>query len=328
MGPADLALVLSTLPRAQHPDLLVGFETSDDAGVFRLREDLAIINTVDFFTPVVDDPYTYGQISAANSLSDVYAMGGEPKTAMNIVCFPQNGLDKAILRDILQGGADKAAEAGVVVVGGHSVADDEIKYGMAVTGIIDPRHIRRNVGVRLDDVLILTKPLGTGILTTALKRGHLAEEEYKAAVASMAMLNATAAEVMQRHTVHACTDITGFSLMGHSCEMAAGSGVTLRIRASALPILPGALRLAMEGYITGGCKRNRTYLADKVLARPEVPQDLNEVAFDPQTSGGLLIAAPESEAQTLTRELLDAGVLVAAIIGEATPRQEVWVELV
>ncbi len=308
--------------------MLVGFETSDDAGVFRLREDLAIINTVDFFTPVVDDPYTYGQISAANSLSDVYAMGGEPKTAMNIVCFPQNGLDKAILRDILQGGADKAAEAGVVVVGGHSVADDEIKYGMAVTGIIDPRHIRRNVGVRLDDVLILTKPLGTGILTTALKRGHLAEEEYKAAVASMAMLNATAAEVMQRHTVHACTDITGFSLMGHSCEMAAGSGVTLRIRASALPILPGALRLAMEGYITGGCKRNRTYLADKVLARPEVPQDLNEVAFDPQTSGGLLIAAPESEAQTLTRELLDAGVLVAAIIGEATPRQEVWVELV
>jgi len=320
--------VLSTLPRAQHPDLLVGFETSDDAGVFRLREDLAIINTVDFFTPVVDDPYTYGQISAANSLSDVYAMGGEPKTAMNIVCFPQNGLDKAILRDILQGGADKAAEAGVVVVGGHSVADDEIKYGMAVTGVIDPRHIRRNVGAQVGDVLILTKPLGVGILTTALKRGHLAEEEYKAAVTSMAMLNATAAEVMQRHTVHACTDITGFSLMGHSCEMAAGSGVTLRIRASALPILPGASRLAVEGYITGGCKRNRTYLADKVLARPEVPQDLNEVAFDPQTSGGLLIAAPENEAYTLARELLDAGVLAAAIIGEARPRQAVWVELV
>jgi selenide,water dikinase len=320
--------VLSTLPRAQHPDLLVGFETSDDAGVFRLREDLAIINTVDFFTPVVDDPYTYGQISAANSLSDVYAMGGEPKTAMNIVCFPQSGLDKEILRDILQGGADKAAEAGVVVVGGHSVADDEIKYGMAVTGIIDPRHIRRNVGAQAGDVLILTKPLGTGILTTALKRDHLTEAEYGAAVTSMSMLNAKAAEVMQRHTVHACTDITGFSLMGHSCEMASGSGVTLRLQASTLPILPGALRLALAGYITGGCKRNRNYLADKVLVRPEVPQDFNEVAFDPQTSGGLLIAVPEHEAQALVRELLDAGVLAAAIIGEAAPQREAWVELI
>src|SRR5262245_56750483 len=169
----------------QHPDLIVGIETSDDAGVFRLRDDLAIINTVDFFTPVVDDPHTYGQISAANSLSDVYAMGGEPKTAMNIVCFPQSGIDKEILADILRGGADKASEAGVVIVGGHSVADDEIKYGMAVTGVIDPRRVCRNVGARVGDVLILTKPLGTGILTTALKRDHLTEEEYGAAVVSM-----------------------------------------------------------------------------------------------------------------------------------------------
>jgi len=295
--------------------------------VFRLREDLAIINTVDFFTPVVDDPYTYGQISATNSLSDVYAMGGVPKTAMNIVCFPQSGIDKEILRDILQGGGDKATEAGVVVVGGHSVADEEIKYGMAVTGVIDPRQIRRNVGVQVGDVLILTKPLGTGILTTALKRGHLSEEEYGAAVTSMSTLNAQAADVMQRHTVHACTDITGFSLMGHSYEMATGSGITLRIRASVLPTLPGALRLATEGYITGGCKRNRLYLEDKVHAHADVAQDLNEIAFDPQTSGGLLIAVPEREALALTRHLLDEGVLVATIIGEAVQRQEVWVEL-
>lgn len=295
--------------------------------MFRLREDLAIVNTVDFFTPVVDDPYTYGQISATNSLSDVYAMGGEPKTAMNIVCFPQSGLDKEVLRDILQGGGDKATEAGVVVVGGHSVADDEIKYGMAVTGTIDPRHIRRNVGARVGDVLLLTKPLGTGILTTALKRGHLTEEEYGAAVTSMSMLNAKASQVMQRYTVHACTDVTGFSLMGHSYEMATGSNVTLRLHTAAFPVLPGALRLAAEGYITGGCKRNRDYLADKVSVDSQVAQDLSEVAFDPQTSGGLLIAVPEREARALARSLLDEGVLAAAVVGEATPQGEVWVEL-
>lgn len=311
-----------------HPDLIVGIETSDDAGVFRLRDDLAIVNTVDFFTPVVDDPYTYGLISATNSLSDVYAMGGEPKTAMNIVCFPQNGIDKEILADILRGGADKAAEAGVVVVGGHSVADDEIKYGMAITGVIDPRQVYRNVGAQVGDVVVLTKPLGTGILTTALKKDHLSEEEYGAAVASMSTLNAKAAQVMRRHTVHACTDVTGFSLMGHSCEMATGSGVTLRLRAAALPLLPGALRLALEGYITGGCKRNRAYLADKVRVSSAVPQDLDEVAFDPQTSGGLLIAVPAREAEALVRALLDEGVPAAAIIGEAVLQGGVWVELV
>jgi selenide, water dikinase len=319
--------VLGSLPRASHPDLIVGVETSDDAGVFRLRDDLAIVNTVDFFTPVVDDPYTYGQISAANSLSDVYAMGGEPKTAMNIVCFPQSGIDKEVLAEILRGGMDKATEAGVVIVGGHSVADDEIKYGMAVTGVIDPRRVIRNVGVQVGDVVVLTKPLGTGILTTALKKAHLREEEYAAAVTSMATLNDKAARVMLRHTVHACTDITGFSLMGHTCEMAMGSGVTLYLHASALPLFPGALRLALEGYITGGCKRNRSYLADKVQASPSVPQDFDEVAFDPQTSGGLLIAVPEREAQALVHDLLAEGVLAAVVIGEALPRGEAWVKL-
>ena len=319
--------MLGSLPRVSHPDLIVGVETSDDAGVFRLRDDLAIVNTVDFFTPVVDDPYTYGQISATNSLSDVYAMGGEPKTAMNIVCFPQTGIDKEALAEILRGGMDKATEAGVVVVGGHSVADDEIKYGMAITGVIDPRRVIRNVGAQVGDVVVLTKPLGTGILTTALKKAHLREEEYAAAVTSMATLNDKAARVMLRHTVHACTDITGFSLMGHTCEMAMGSGVTLHLHASALPLLPGALRLALEGYITGGCKRNRDYLADKVQASSSVPQDFNEIAFDPQTSGGLLIAVPEREVQALVRDLLAEGVLAAAVIGEALPRGEAWVEL-
>jgi len=308
--------------------LLVGVETSDDAGVFRLRDDLAIVNTVDFFTPVVDDPYTYGVISATNSLSDVYAMGGEPKTAMNIVCFPQSGLEKEILAEILRGGGDTATEAGVAVVGGHSVADDEIKYGMAVTGVIDPRKIIRNVGAQEGDVIVLTKPLGTGILTTALKKGHLSEEEYGAAVVSMSTLNAKAAAVMRKYNVHACTDVTGFSLMGHSCEMAMGSNLTLRLQATALPVLPGALRLSLEGYITGGCKRNRNYLADKVQVATAVPQDLNEVAFDPQTSGGLLIAVPAREASALTRELLDEGALAAAVIGEIVAPTGAWVELV
>lgn len=319
--------MLGTLPRVQHPDLIVGVETSDDAGVFRLRDDLAIVNTVDFFTPVVDDPYTYGSISATNSLSDVYAMGGEPKTAMNIVCFPQSGIDKEILVEILRGGADKASEAGVVVVGGHSVADDEIKYGMAVTGVIDPRRVIRNVGAQVGDVLILTKPLGTGILTTALKKGHLNDEEYEAAVASMATLNAQAARIMLRYPVHACTDITGFSLMGHSCEMAMGSNVTLYLHSSALPLLPGALRLALEGYITGGCKRNRNYLADKVHVTFSVPQELNEVAFDPQTSGGLLIAVPEQAVGAFTHDLSNEGVPAGAIIGEVGSHKDTWVEL-
>jgi selenide,water dikinase len=296
--------------------------------VFRLRDDLAIVNTVDFFTPVVDDPYTYGLISATNSLSDVYAMGGEPKTAMNIVCFPQSGLEKEILAEILRGGGDKATEAGVAIVGGHSVADDEVKYGMAVTGVIDPRKIIRNVGAQEGDVLVLTKPLGTGILTTALKKGYLSEEEYGAAVVSMSTLNAKAAHMMQRYSVHACTDITGFSLMGHGCEMAMGSRLTIRLRAQALPLLPGALRLALEGYITGGCKRNRAYLADKVRVAASVPQDRDEVAFDPQTSGGLLIAVPASEAPALTRELLNEGVLAAAVIGEVVAPTGPWVELV
>ncbi len=328
MGPADLEHVLSKLSTERHPDLLVGVETSDDAGVFRLRDDVAIINTVDFFTPVVDDPYTYGRISATNSLSDVYAMGGEPKTAMNIVCFPQDGIDKMVLAEILQGGAEKVREAGAVLVGGHSVADDEIKYGLAVTGVVHPQRVVRNVGAQVGDVLLLTKPLGTGIVTTALKRRHLQDTEYAAVVDSMLSLNRTASHVMARYTVHACTDVSGFSLMGHGYEMAHGSGVSLRLRAAHFPILPGALRLAGEGYTTGGCKRNRTYLADKVDVSPQVAAELDEVAFDPQTSGGLLMAVPESEAGACVQALKNAGISAAAVIGEVVAHTERWVEVV
>ena len=306
----------------------MGVATSDDAGVFRLRDDLAIVNTVDFFTPIVDDPYTFGAISAANSLSDVYAMGGVPKTAMNIVCFPQKDFDKEILGAILRGGGEKADEAGVVVLGGHSVDDPEIKYGMAVTGIIDPRRVIRNVGARAGDALVLTKPLGTGILTTALKHQKLGDRAYEAAVASMTMLNKSAAEAMLRRDVHAATDVTGFGLLGHGHGMARGSGVTLRLEASSLPLLPDVARLVAEGHLTGGCARNRRFLEGKVSVAPSLPDALREAAYDPQTSGGLLIAVPSGEAAALLDDLHRAGLRDARRIGSVTAPTAHWVELV
>ena len=319
--------MLLAIPRTDHPDLIVGVQTSDDAGVFRLRDDLAIVNTVDFFTPIVDDPYTYGQISAANSLSDVYAMGGVPKTAMNIVCFPQTGIDMEVLKEILRGGADKAQEVGVVVVGGHSVADEEIKYGMAVTGVIDPSRVVRNVGARPGDALVLTKALGTGILATALKHERLGDEEYDAMVRSMTTLNAAAARAMLRCDAHACTDVTGYGLLGHGYGMAVGSGVTLRFEAGALPVLPGALAHARAGSLTGGSKRNRAYLEDKARVHPGVSAEVAEVAFDPQTSGGLLVAVAQDRVEDLLAALRGEGVEVAVVVGRAEPRAQYSVEL-
>ena len=310
-----------------HPDLLVGTETTDDAGVFRLTPDVALVSTVDFFTPIVDDPATFGAIAAANALSDVYAMGGRPLTVLNIACFPQSGLPMEILGEILAGGAAKAAEAGVLVVGGHTVADDEIKYGMAVTGVVHPDRITRNAGVRVGDRLVLTKALGTGIVTTAAKHDRAAAEVLDAAIASMLTLNATAAEVAAAFEVHACTDVSGFSLLGHGFEMASASDVTLRLDAGALPILAGARELAAVGEITGGCKRNRAYLADKVAVAAGVAADLVEVAFDPQTSGGLLFAVSAAQATALCDALRARGVTVAAIIGEAVPRAAAAVDL-
>ncbi len=316
------------LPKFNSPDLLVGTETADDAGVFRLRPDLAIVNTVDFFTPIVDDPYIFGQISATNSLSDVYAMGGEPKTCLNIVCFPKGKLDVEILGEILKGGAEKVKESGAVVVGGHSIIDEELKFGMAVTGVIHPDKILRNVGVQEGDVLILTKPLGTGIISTALKKGKASKESVDDAVRSMTTLNAAAGTVMRKYPVHACSDITGFGILGHALEMASGSGVTLVIEAAKMPLLHGAPRLAEKGYLTGGCKRNRDYLDDKMAIEPSVREGLVEIAIDPQTSGGLLIAVAKRQAAKLLDELHDAGVKDAVAVGYATSLQKPWVRLV
>jgi len=308
--------------------MLVGTETGDDAGVYRLRPDLAIVNTVDFFTPIVDDPYIFGQISAANSLSDVYAMGGEPKTCLNIVCFPKDKMDIEVLGEILKGGADKVKESGAVIIGGHSIIDEEIKFGMAVTGVIHPDKIFRNVGVQEDDVLILTKALGTGIITTALKKGKASDESVNEAVKSMTTLNAAASVVARKHPVHACSDVTGFGLLGHALGMASGSGVTLVIESAKMPLLRRAASLAEKGYITGGCKRNREYLNDKMAIDKSIREGLIEVALDPQTSGGLLLAIGKRHAAKLLDELHGAGVTQAVEVGYATSLQKSWVRLV
>jgi len=300
--------------------MLVGTETSDDAGVFRLRPDLAIVNTVDFFTPIVDDPYVFGQIAATNSLSDVYAMGGEPKTAMNIVCFPKGKMEMEVLGEILKGGADKVKESGAVIIGGHSIIDEEIKYGMAITGVIHPDKIFRNVGVQEGDALILTKPLGTGIITTALKKGKASKESVDEAVAFMTTLNAAASAVMCKYPVHACSDVTGFGILGHALGIASGSGVTLVIESQKLPIMHRAPRLAEKGYITGGCKRNRDYLKDKITVEKSLPEGIVEVAFDPQTSGGLLIAVAKRLAAKLIEDLQAAGV-TGAVSVSSYPRK-------
>ena len=320
--------VLHGLPKFHNPDMLVGTETSDDAGVYRLRADLAIVNTVDFFTPIVDDPYVFGQIAATNSLSDVYAMGGEPKTCLNIVCFPKGKMEMEVLGDILKGGADKVKESGAVIIGGHSIIDDEIKYGMAVTGVIHPDKIFRNVGVQAGDALVLTKPLGTGIVTTALKKGKASQESVDEAVQAMTTLNAAASVIMRKFPVHACSDITGFGILGHALGMASGSGVTMVLDSAKLPVIQHAARLAEKGYITGGCKRNRDYLKDKITIETSIREGLVEVALDPQTSGGLLIALAKRDAAKLIEELQAAGVKTAIDVGYATSLQKPWVRLV
>ena len=328
LGPGDLEQVLRGLPRFNHPDIIVGTETNDDAGVFRIRRDLAIVNTVDFFTPIVDDPYTFGQIAAANALSDIYAMGAEPKTALNIVAFPKGKLDLAILGDIIKGGAERVREAGAVVIGGHSIIDPEPKFGMAITGVIHPSRVIRNVGVRRGDALVLTKPLGTGIITTGLKRRNVSKASIHAAITSMTMLNRKASEIMRKYPVHACSDVTGFSLLGHAQEMARGSAVTIILDSRKLPIFPEAVELAESGCLTGGCTRNRAYLEDKVTVDQSVREGLREIAFDPQTSGGLLIALPEKYADKLVKELRSRGVKAATTVGVATSHQDAWVKLV
>jgi selenide,water dikinase len=311
-----------------HADLLVGTSTADDAGVFRITPDLALVQTVDFFSPIVDDAYQFGAIAAANALSDVYAMGGEPRTALNIACFPQKGVPFEVLADVLRGGLAKAEEAGVVVVGGHTVLDEEIKFGMAVTGLIHPDRILRNVGARPGDALILTKALGTGIVATAIKRGAGTPAEHAAAIESMVTLNAAAARAVRDFEVHACTDVTGFGLLGHAYEMAHGSAVRIVFDAARLPVLPGARGLAAGGNLTGGCVRNREWLAGKVEIGPDLPAELVEVAWDPQTSGGLLVAVPAPLAPRVLDALARDGVR-AVLVGRVEARDGgAWAALV
>jgi len=299
-----------------HPDVLVGIETLDDAGVYRLGPELALIQTVDFFTPVVDDPYLFGQIAAANALSDVYAMGGDPLTAMNIVCFPTRTGDPEVLAAILRGGLDKLKEAGVVLLGGHSVEDPEPKYGLAVTGICHPERVITNAGARPGDLLVLTKPLGTGVITTALKAACAPPEAFRAAAETMAALNRDASLAMREVGVHACTDITGFGLLGHALEMARASGVALRFAAGAVPLLPFARDLAAQGFVPGGAYANRQHLAGHVTFDPGVPEELQMLLYDPQTSGGLLMAVATERLAALLEALRQRNV-AAAVIGRA-----------
>ena len=319
--------MLRHLPAAADPDLLVGIQTSDDAGVYRLSDDLALVQTVDFFTPIVDDPYMFGAIAAANAVSDIYAMGGRPLTGLNLLAYPVATLDAEVVAAILRGGSDKLGEAGATIVGGHTIDDAEPKYGVAVTGTIHPDHIITNAGARRGDVLILTKPIGTGIITTALKAGRAPGDVVEAAVRGMARLNAAASAAMVAAGALAATDVTGFGLLGHLGEMAAASGVSARVSAGAVPVLPGTLELLGQGYIPGGSRRNLEYLGARARFAEGLAPDLPQLLADAQTSGGLLIAiAPESVDALLStlREHGDG----AAVIGEIGAGPAGFIEVV
>lgn len=314
-------------------NLLVGLATADDAGVYRISDSIAVVQTVDFFTPIVDDPYLFGLIAAANSLSDVYAMGGRPLTALNIVCFPIRDRDPNELAAILRGGSDKLAEAGCALLGGHSVEDPEPKYGLAVTGMVDPNHIATNAAARPGDVLVLTKPIGTGILTTAAKFDECPPEALEAACASMAALNAGAAAAMRAmgigpdQAVSAATDITGFGLLGHLYQLARASGVGISLSCARIPVLPSAREMAAAGNVTRGDGENRAYLGGALQADPDVdPLDLN-LLLDPQTSGGLAICVAESEVERLLQELERNGTPARALIGRAFASPEPVVQI-
>lgn len=300
MGPGALANVLGGLRLPMHPNLLVGLQVSDDAAVYQIDAQTALVQTVDFFPPIVDDPYTFGAIAAANALSDVYAMGGKPVLALAIAAFPDD-LDPAILQAILQGGADKVAEAGAVVAGGHTVVDKEPKYGLCVTGLVHPTKVTAKANAQAGDILLLTKPIGTGVITTAIKRGVGAPEHLEAAVTSMLLLNKVAAEAAQQVEVHGATDITGFGLVGHADELARNSGVGLRIDAAALPLLPGAAEYAAAGVVPGGLTRNQNFCEqDRAVRYTGIIDPARKLLlFDPQTSGGLLIALPPTAAAEL-----------------------------
>ena len=324
MSPQDLAQVLCQLDKNGKEidkNILVGFDLSDDAGVYKISPELALVQTVDFFTPIVDDPYVYGQIAAANSLSDVYAMGGKPITALAIACF-SCALDSEILVQILKGGEDKIKESNTALLGGHTVTDDEIKYGLSVTGVINPDKVVKNSESKPGDVLILTKSIGTGIITTAFKFDKITEDELKEAVTSMTLLNKSASEAMQEVGVNSCTDITGFGLLGHTMEMAQGSKVKMKIYSHMVPIMAGVLDLAERDIVPGGAYSNMTYFQDGVEFKESVSKSMRIALFDPQTSGGLLISVPKERGDMLL-ELINSDInLRAEIIGEVQSKIE------
>jgi selenide,water dikinase len=294
--------------------VLVGFEGSDDAGVYRISDDLALVQTLDFFTPIVDAPFTFARIAAANALSAVYAMGGRPLTAMNIVAFPVKKFPLDVLSSILEGGLDILGRAGVQLLGGHSVEDQELKYGLSVTGTVHPRKIIRNSGIVPGDALVLTKSLGTGIIGTAITAGMAPEGPVEAAVESMTSLNDRASDIMRGFDVHACTDVTGFGLAGHLKEMLAGESLELAIESASLPLLPGMRELSETGLVPAGLYRNRDGMRDLMAIGPEVPRHLIDAVFDPQTSGGLVIALPGSEAASMIKIMRDEGIGAASLI--------------
>jgi len=297
-------------------------DRADDAGVYKITDDIAIIQTVDFFTPIVDDPYWFGQIAAANALSDVYAMGGIPKTAMNLIGFPINQMDISVLRRILQGGLDKMKEAGVVLVGGHSVEDDELKYGLSVTGFVHPDRVLTKKNLKAGDQLILTKPLGTGIINTVIKGGIASEEVIKSVTTLMATLNRDAAEIMEGFPVHACTDITGFGLLGHMAEMVIDSGLGIEVRADSIPFLEEALEYASMGFVPAGTHNNRKFREQMVDMAPSVDPIFQDILFDPQTSGGLLICVDPGSADDLLKTLKEKGIPSATMIGEVVSKPQ------
>ena len=309
--------MLGGLHIPKNPNLLVGIETADDAGVYLLREDLALVQTVDFFTPIVDDPYDYGRIAALNSINDVWAMGGVPITALAITCFPKKGLDFSILGEIMRGGLDVLTEHGVALAGGHSVDDQQIMFGYAVTGTIHPKNIITNRAAKVGDIIILTKPIGTGVISTGIKFGKAPPEVVKASLDTMLLAGREAAAAMQEFGAHAATDMTGFALMGHAWELAHASGVTLEIEAARVPLIPGALELAGQGLLTGGDKTNRAYVGNDVRLSGTLAPTLASLLFDPQTAGGLLISIAAGRADALLARLHER-YPAAAIIGRVT----------
>lgn len=308
---------------------MVGFESSDDAAVYKINESQAVIQTLDFFTPIVDDPYAFGSIAATNALSDVYAMGGQPTLAMNIVGFP-NCLDPKILKEIMRGGADKVKEAGALLVGGHSIEDNEPKYGLSVMGLIHPNDVWKNIGANIGDALILTKPIGIGVLTTALKENMLSDETIAAIIAIMSTLNKIPVECIKDANlkVHACTDITGFGLLGHAYEMASGSGITLEIESSKVPFIEEAFPLAEMGIIPAGAYKNRAHVLRHIKIEPALSEALLDLMFDPQTSGGLLIAMPYKDAEHLMHLLESNYPIPFSIIGKVVEKQEYALKII